>query len=252
MTLCLHGRAAEAREVWTKWDEADPENPVPRHMLRVGADGAAPDRATDEFVVRVFDGFAATFDDKLKELEYRAPQLATDALRQTIGEPAAKLDILDAGCGTGLCAPLLRPFARRLDGVDLSQGMLAKAGARGGYDSLTAAELTEFMSGKDSAYDVIVSADTLCYFGKLEAVFAAAARALRPGGHFVFTVEKMAETADAERCTLDFSGRFTHAESYVRAALAEAGLAVAQLTTATLRLEYFKPVAGLVVAARRD
>ena len=29
--------------------------------------------------------------------------------------------MLDAGCGTGLCAPLLRPYASRLTGVDLSK-----------------------------------------------------------------------------------------------------------------------------------
>ena len=37
--------------------------------------------------------------------------------------------MLDAGCGTGLCGPLLKPFAGRLDGVDLSPRMLAKAAA---------------------------------------------------------------------------------------------------------------------------
>ena len=33
-------------------------------------------------------------------------------------ERAKQLDVLDAGCGTGLCGPLLAPYARRLVGVD--------------------------------------------------------------------------------------------------------------------------------------
>ena len=37
--------------------------------------------------------------------------------------------VLDAGCGTGLCGPLLRPYAKRLVGVDLSSGMLERARA---------------------------------------------------------------------------------------------------------------------------
>ena len=41
------------------------------------------------------------------------------------------------------------------------------------------------------AFDVIVSADTLVYFGALEEVVAAAAKALRPGGVLVFTVEEL-------------------------------------------------------------
>ena len=35
-------------------------------------------------------------------------------------EASKSLDILDAGCGTGLCGALLSPYARRLVGVDLS------------------------------------------------------------------------------------------------------------------------------------
>ena len=38
--------------------------------------------------------------------------------------------MLDAGCGTGLCGPLIAPHARRLVGVDLSGQMLAHARER--------------------------------------------------------------------------------------------------------------------------
>ena len=44
--------------------------------------------------------------------------------------------ILDAGCGTGLCGPLVAPHAQRLTGVDLSAGMLAQASEKGVYDEL--------------------------------------------------------------------------------------------------------------------
>ncbi|NIR58985.1 MAG: methyltransferase domain-containing protein, partial [Gammaproteobacteria bacterium] len=50
-------------------------------------------------------------------------------------------DILDAGCGTGLCGPLLAPHARTLVGVDLSGGMIAKAEELAVYDELEVAEL---------------------------------------------------------------------------------------------------------------
>jgi len=251
MTLVVHGRSAEAHEVWKKWRDADPENPVPRHLLEVGSDDKVPARAADDFVVRVFDGFAESFDTKLRDLEYRAPDLVAEALRSAVSEPAAALDILDAGCGTGLCGPLLRPFARLLDGVDLSPAMLEKAKARGGYDSLAAGELTAFMHGRRDAYNAIISADTLCYFGQLDAVFSAAASALREGGHFIFTVETTPPSAGAAKCTLEHTGRYTHTEEYVRSALAATGLNVVQLSCTTLRLEYFRPVAGMVVAARK-
>lgn len=48
------------------------------------------------------------------------------------------LDILDAGCGTGLCADVLRPYAKSLVGVDLSPQMLALAAKQQIYDQLVA------------------------------------------------------------------------------------------------------------------
>lgn len=251
MTLILHGRSEEATAVWEKWRDADPDNPVPRHLLAAGSDDKVPARAANDFVVRVFDGFANTFDKKLKDLEYRAPDLVAEALRHAVTEPAGTLAILDAGCGTGLCGPLLRPFALRLEGVDLSPRMLEKAVQRGGYDELITGELTSFMIGRKDAYDAIVSADTLCYFGQLEAVFSAAAGALRQGGYFIFTVEKTSPSTGAAKRTLDHTGRYTHTEDYVRSAIADADLEITQLTTTTLRLEYFKPVEGMVVVARK-
>lgn len=250
-TLNLLGRKADAAEVWRRWLDADPENPIPRHYLAAATGAAVPARAEDDYVVKTFDRFASTFDEKLKFLDYRAPELSAAAVRQEIGEPRAALDVLDAGCGTGLCAPLLRPFARCLDGVDLSPGMLERAKERGGYDDLEAAELTAFLASITAEYDLIVSADTLCYFGNLDAVMRAAANALRPAGTLIFTVEKQAEAEPSAGFTLDHTGRYTHAEAHVRGALTRAGFEVRAMETVTLRTEYFKPVEGFVATARK-
>ena len=245
------GRTAEAAELWRRWQEADPENPVPRHRLAASLGGDIPARAADDYVLKAFDGFAASFDEVLTKLQYRAPEFVAAAFAAMHGEPCAVLDILDAGCGTGLCAPLLRPFARRLDGVDLSPGMLEKAKARGGYDDLHAAELTAFLAALTAKYDSIISADTLIYFGDLGAVMRAAAGALRPGGTLIFTVEKYAGTAPGADFTLDHTGRYTHSEEYVRAVLSRAGFEIRAVEAAVLRQEYFQPVNGLVVTAQK-
>lgn len=252
LTLARLGKLEETNEVWRKWSEVDPANPVPRHLLQAGCDEAIPARANDQFVVHEFDRFANSFDRKLKHLQYRAPELIAAAVEKCFPEARATLDVLDAGCGTGLCAPLLRSLARHLEGVDLSPGMLDKARERGGYDSLVAAELTAFMAGKNQAYDLIVSADTLCYFGKLEDVFSAAVGALKLDGYFIFTLEKTADATTPGKVTLAPSGRYTHSEVYVETSIAEAGLSVIEISEVSLRMEYFKPVEGLLVVAQKS
>ena len=79
------------------------------------------------FVESTFDSFAASFDAKLAKLQYRAPSWSRRCSRTPGVEPSKRLDVLDAGCGTGLCGPLIAPYARRLVGVDLSAKMLAHA-----------------------------------------------------------------------------------------------------------------------------
>ncbi|MCX7514333.1 tetratricopeptide repeat protein [Frateuria hangzhouensis] len=249
VTLYALQRRDEARQVYRDWLAREPDNPVPRHMLAACGGAEAPPRADDAYVRELFDGFADSFDEQLlKNLDYRAPQVLADALGAVLGAPASALDMLDAGCGTGLCAPLVRPYARHLAGVDLSGGMVDKARVRGGYDTLDVAELTAYLQGHPAAWDVVLSADTLVYFGDLQEALAAARAALRPGGWIAFTLEAMDE--DADRAELTPSGRYRHTRRYVERVLAAAGFELPRITPDALRREAGQPVPGWVVLAR--
>ncbi len=206
-------------------------------------------RASDDYVRQSFDTFAASFESKLAKLAYRAPALVSAMLDDAGLDASRSLDVLDAGCGTGLCGPLIAPYARRLIGVDLSGGMLAQAKEKNIYDELLQTELTEYLRGRPDAFDVIVSADTLVYFGSLEGVAAAAAGALRPGGLFIFTLEHGVGESAPDYHLLTH-GRYAHARPYVERVLASCGFAV-EIGQAELRLESGVPVAGLVVRARK-
>ncbi|WP_306392236.1 tetratricopeptide repeat protein [Telluria beijingensis] len=247
--LVSRGRTGEALDVYRRWQEQQPDNPMIAHMIAAVAGGVAPGRASDGYVQTTFDRFASSFDDVLASLDYRAPQLCGALVAEAADAPRGALEVLDAGCGTGLCAPILAPYAHALDGVDLSPKMLEKAAARGGYRRLEAAELTAWLADHPDSYDLVVSADTLCYFGALEDVVAAAAGAVRPGGHLVFTLEECSD--DALPYRLNPHGRYSHGESYARACLAAAGLDVTALQRHVLRTELGAPVAGLAIAARR-
>jgi len=244
-------RTAEAAEMYRRWLRLDPENPRPKHHL-AGCTGVdVPARAPDDYLLEVFNRFASTFDARLAALKYAAPEHVIAGLAGELGAPESRLDVLDAGCGTGLCGAGARPFARRLSGVDLSPKMLDKARERGVYDDLHEAELTEFFSRASEAWDAIISADTLIYFGDLSALIAAAAGSLRPRGVFVFTVEKSESSEAPEGFRLESHGRYSHTAEHVSRAIENAGLEAAPLREVFLRTEGGQHVMGWLAAGRR-
>jgi predicted TPR repeat methyltransferase len=247
---CTLGELDKAVGVFEEWLQEEPDHPIARHMLAACSGRDVPPRASDAFVEQTFDSFAASFDAKLAKLAYRAPALVAEMLRDSDVEASKQLDVLDAGCGTGLCGPLVEPYARRLVGVDLSARMLARARERGVYDQLVKRELTAFLGDSGGAFDAIVSADTLVYFGPLEGVVAASAHALRPAGLLIFTVEEATRSASQAGYSISLNGRYCHSRAYLERVLADANLRP-EIVPAELRLEAGDPVAGLVVRAAK-
>jgi len=228
------------------WLECDPDSAVALFMLAAVKGEKGLDRAPDEVVRKMFDQFAPDFERRLGQLEYRVPSLLADTLSRTL-EPGGRLEVLDGGCGTGLCAPVLKPYAARLTGVDLSSGMLDLARKTGLYDDLVEAEMTTYLAGKHRAFDLVVFGDTLCYFGDLTEVFSATAGAMRKGGTLVFSVEWAAGDSGLPPYRLHPHGRYSHTEGYVRSALTAAGLSGIHVEHSVLRLEIGRDVAGLLV-----
>lgn len=192
------------------WLEAhDPADTVRAHELRVLVEPGI-DKAPAAYVEALFDGFADRFDHQLVDmLGYEAPAL----LANMIASRRQQFErILDLGCGTGLAGPHLKRFGGRLTGVDLSSGMLAKAAERGGYYALVQDEAVAFLEGQPGAFDLIVSADVLIYFGDLGPVFTAAAAALPQGGLMAFSTE----LGQDDGWTLLPSARYAHGDAYIR------------------------------------
>jgi predicted TPR repeat methyltransferase len=236
--------------IYEKWLEEDPEDPIALHMLAACTGRDVPMRASNEFVQKTFDSFASSFESKLERLSYRAPALVAAIFGGFAEGDSKSLDVLDAGCGTGLCGPLIAPYARRLVGVDLSNGMLVQAKEKNVYDALVTAELTEYLRDNREAFDVIVSADTLVYFGDLEGVLSAATEALRPHGCLVFTLEDAVRGGPDVDYRLEFHGRYSHARAYVERIVTTVGLQP-KIFQAELRMEAGAAVAGLVVQATK-
>ncbi len=246
----VQDKQPEMLAVLRKWLENLPDDPNAQHMLWSMTGENIPARASDEYVRECFDKFAASFDKVLQGIDYRAPGLIGEAVARQAMEHGPFGEALDAGCGTGLCGPLLKPHVGRLTGVDLSRKMLDKAVPRGCYDELIEAELTAFIAAREASYDLIASADTLVYFGDLAPVIQAAHHALRPGGRLIFTVEKL-DDPDGQY-QLNPHGRYTHSADYVAETLAAAGFDIQFIAAAILRYEGGNAVPGLLFGAAKD
>jgi predicted TPR repeat methyltransferase len=155
--------------------------------------------------------------------------------------------LADLGCGTGLCGPLLRPWATSIVGCDISAGMLEKAKERGCYDALHHQELVAFMLERPQQFDLVVSADTLCYFGDLEAAIHAARACMKPGAALVFTVESLDEHK-AVSFELQPNGRYAHCRAYLEALFNTEMWAGLKMEFVTLRNERRREVEGWLVS----
>jgi predicted TPR repeat methyltransferase len=232
--------AARALGAWL--EARNPDDKIRAHELRVLVDPSI-DRAPPAYVVALFDDFAERFDRQLVEmLDYRAPALLADL----VARKRARFErILDLGCGTGLAAPSLERFGAELTGVDLSSAMLAKAAERGGYDHLVQAEAVEFLKSQPGAFDLIIAADVLIYFGDLVTLFAAAAEALAPGGLLAVSTE-LGETG----WRLLPTARYAHGDDYMQTASAP-GFRIVERQEIALRRETTSVTTGCLYVLER-
>ncbi len=219
-----------------------PEDHIGARLLLAytGAE-AIPERPAPAYITRLYDNYAASYDRKLVgSLHYQCPQLIRAALERHGQNTVA---ILDLGCGTGLCGQAVRSMATRLDGVDLSPQMIAKARQRAIYNELAVGDLYPFLEKKAGCYDVIVAAGVFEHIGDPRHVFQAAFGALRDSGLFVFT----AEDNPTQMLSVNSSGYYMHGRAYLAERATQCGFAVSSLESATLRLDNGAAVRGLCV-----
>lgn len=141
----------------------------------------------------IYDDWAATYDKELAEdaQKYVAPAIASAYVLKMLGvnRLPEDLEILDAGCGTGLVGnELAKVGAKKIDGVDLSPGMLDVARATGAYRSLEPVDLSQPLDRKNAQYDVVMCIGTMTQGHVGPGALDEFVRVLKKGGFLVATI----------------------------------------------------------------
>lgn len=201
-----------------------------------------------EYIRSLFDAYADHYEPHLlNTLNYQVPKLLLDTVRQVISLTPSAYDILDLGCGTGLCGVTFKPYAKTLTGVDLSEKMLQLARQKNVYDKLENCDLIQFVAQYKNTYDLVLAGDVLVYVGDLATLFPAVSAALRTNGCFAFNTEICTEG----EYKLNPSGRFTHSKNYLERLAAENHLSVRLHETVTTRLQNDEPVRGYLYVLQK-
>lgn len=135
--------------------------------------------------IRFYRDWADTYDAVfVKRTTYQLPQIAA----QTYRDFGGRWPCLDVGCGTGALGEAF-PKDAALDGLDISDDMLAVAKAKGLYRNLFRANLKEPLPITDAAYAGLVSSGTFTHGHVGPEALPELARVLCPGGLAVITVK---------------------------------------------------------------
>jgi predicted TPR repeat methyltransferase len=220
-------------------------------LARLGA-APIPATAAPAYVARLFDQYAPRFEEHLVDgLGYRAPALLRDAVAEVCRRTDRSMRFaaaLDLGCGTGLAGAAFRDCVERLEGVDLSAGMVAQAREKGIYDALCVCDVIDHLqAAPNEALDLIFAADVLVYVGDLTPLFMQLARVLASGGLFAFT----AESHDGRGYVLGAQTRYAHSRTYIERVTSGAGLTIRLMQRASTRNNKGTEVGGLIVMLER-
>jgi predicted TPR repeat methyltransferase len=247
--LANGGFTGQARSLLDRAEPLCRDNRHEFEFVAAAIRGTMTARSQAAMAVELFDRLAQGYDATLAALGNRGPQMLAQVLDRLALPKTRRLEVLDAGCGTGLCAPLLRPYARTLHGVDLSPGMLTQAHKKRLYNRLTCSDLASIGTLPAGPFDLIASSDVLVYFGDITQVLANLAAILRPGGWLILTLEL---TESPSGWLLHPSGRHKHDPDYLKSALQAAGFTAPKIRIdGDLRYELGQPVAAFAVAAQR-
>lgn len=134
-----------------------------------------------------YDEWAKEYDDDLADdFGYVMPRMAAEIFERFVPKDAS---VLDAGAGTGLVGmELSRLGYTNIEAMDMSQGMLDVAAAKGVYGALHQMVMGEPLGFESDRYDAIIGVGVLTLGHAPASSLDELARVTKPGGVVTFTL----------------------------------------------------------------
>lgn len=124
------------------------------------------------------------------EPHFRAENVAhVEGKLQKIFSETHAQRMLDLGCGTGFLINIGKKYVSQIDGVDVTEAMLAQVDLSGAAEIRLHLTDTGSFAAEQGAYDVVTAYSFLHHLYDLVPTLNTAARALRPGGMFYADLE---------------------------------------------------------------
>ena len=144
---------------------------------------------SDEELAEAYARWAADYDRHTLQMGYCLPWMITAWVTRHV--PKGDGPLLDAGCGTGLSAPALNALGYdNIEGMDLSEEMLAIAGHRSAYRELKSAALGKALPWPDDHFAAFFSTGVFTEGHAPASALDELVRITRSGGHAILTVRE--------------------------------------------------------------
>jgi len=197
-------------------------------------------------------GDAADSYDEFAKIQHRIAAQLLNQLPASSGKPQ---HILDLGCGTGYCLPVLeqRYASASITGGDLSQGMLDYAQAAYPKFQYKIAD-AESLPFEHESFDLIFSNFAVQWCGEFSTVLQQAFNVLKPGGHLLLSTLADGTLSELKMAwaNVDDAQHVNNFESPddLEKAIDESGFLVNSVSCQT-ELDYYQDIRGLTDSLKR-
>lgn len=189
-----------------------PGNQTVQHLIHILSKDEKIKESPSEYIRSLFDAYAPHYEAHLLQvLNYILPQHIYSSIKLLKDDEYQTWNILDLGCGTGLCGALLKAPGNSLTGIDLSVKMLEIAGKKNIYTELIHLDILSYLEQANTKYDLAIAGDVLGYLGDLTKFFLLLDKVIQTHGFLVFN----AEICKQQDYVLTMTGRFSYSKDYL-------------------------------------